>query len=101
IDLLIELLDVARQREDMSTAMLLHHFAGREQADALAALAITPLQISGDATHTEFVDALRQLQRQTLVQRIDHLIETQASRGLDNAEKAQLRELLAAKSQPA
>ena len=43
----------------------------------------------------EFQDALTQLDRQTVQQRIDELLQRQTESGLSNAEKLELRELLA------
>jgi DNA primase len=45
----------------------------------------------------EFRDAVAQLNRQTLQQRVDELLALQSERGLSEAEKAELREGLTAK----
>ena len=45
----------------------------------------------------EFQDAIAQLDRQTLQQRVDELQEKQRGPGLDEADKTELRELLQAR----
>ncbi|HET6631808.1 MAG TPA: DNA primase [Rhodanobacteraceae bacterium] len=97
LPLLVELLDLARSHEAMTTAMLLHHFDDRPEAQALSRLAASELQLDPDALRAEFAGALVQLRRQTLAQQIDALIARQAERGLDPEEKSRLRELLASK----
>ncbi|HEX7112462.1 MAG TPA: toprim domain-containing protein, partial [Mizugakiibacter sp.] len=97
IDLLIELLELARARPGMTTATLLEHFAERPEAAALHKLAVVEFPADGDALRAEFVDALAQLERQTVAARIAALTEKQSTLGLTDAEKGVLRELLAAK----
>ncbi len=101
VALLLELLDVARARPGVNTAILLEHFAGREEASALQKLALTELPGEPEALRAEFLDALRKLGEQTLQQRLDALIRKQSESVLDDAEKSELRELLARKANPA
>ena len=97
IDLLTELIALVSVRPDITTGALLEHFADREEGAALQKLATQSLP--GDVAHwrAEFQDAIAQLDRQTLQQRIDELQEKQRGPGLDEADKAELRELLQAR----
>jgi DNA primase len=97
VPLLIELLDAARSREGMTTAMLLEPFQQRDEADALNRLATLEHPAGADGVRAEFHDALEQLRRQTVAQRIADLTAAQARGALAEAEKAELRELLASK----
>ena len=97
VDLLIELLELARARPGISTASLLEHFAERPEAAALHKLALVEFPADSDKLREEFADALIQLARQTVAVRISELTGRQAESGLSDAEKAELRELLATK----
>ncbi|HJP99741.1 MAG TPA: DNA primase [Rhodanobacteraceae bacterium] len=101
IPLLIELLDVAATRPGINTALLLEHFAGREEAGALQKLATADFPGEPEAMRAEFMDALRKLAEQTTQQRLDALIRKQSEGALDANDKTELRELLARKAQPA
>jgi DNA primase len=98
IRLLTELLDFLQERPGINTALLLEHFAGREESAALQKLALTEFPGEPEALRAEFVDAVRKLGEQTTQQRLDGLIRKQSEHGLDDAEKQQLRELLARKA---
>ena len=97
VDLLIELLELARARPGISTASLLEHFAERPEAAALHKLALVEFPADSDKLREEFADALIQLARQTVAARISELTGRQSETGLSDAEKAELRELLVAK----
>ena len=97
VDLLIELLELARARPGISTASLLEHFAERPEAAALHKLALVEFPADSDKLREEFADALIQLARQTVAARITELTGRQAETGLSDAEKAELRELLVTK----
>jgi DNA primase len=101
IPLLTELLDFLQERPGINTAMLLEHFAGREESAALQKLALTEFPGEPEALRTEFTDALNKLAEQTTQQRLDGLIRKQSEGGLDDAEKNELRELLARKARAA
>ncbi len=101
VPLLIELLDVAGTRPGIKTALLLEHFSAREEAAALQKLATTEFPGEPEALRAEFLDALRKLAEQTTQQRLDALIRKQSEGALDEAEKNELRGLLARKAQPA
>ncbi|MGH8182093.1 MAG: DNA primase [Rhodanobacteraceae bacterium] len=100
IPLLTELLDFLQARPGINTAMLLEHFAGREESAALQKLALTEFPGEPEAMRAEFMDAVRKLGEQTRQQRLDALIRKQSESGLDAAEKNELRELLARKGNP-
>ena len=96
IGLLMELIALARERPGIGTGAILEHFAEREEGNALQKLAMQALPGEPAAWRTEFLDALAQLDRQTRQQRIEELqvrINQVGMSGLDDAEKAELREL--------
>ncbi len=97
--LLIELLELARARPGINTAILLEHFAERPESAALQKLALTEFPGEPEALRAEFLDALRKLDEQTVQQRLDALIRQQGEGTLDDAGKQALRELLARKGQ--
>ena len=99
VPLLVELMDLVHARPDITTGALLEHYAEREEGAALQKLAM--LEMPGeDATwQTEFHDALAQLEKQTLQQRLDALQAKQREVGLDDEDKAELRALLQRKLQ--
>lgn len=97
VPLLIELLELARARPGVNTAILLEHFAQREEAAALQKLALTEFPGEPEALRAEFLDALRKLDEQTVQQRLDALIRQQGQGTLDESGKQELRELLARK----
>lgn len=101
IPLLTELLDFLQERPGINTALLLEHFAGREESAALQKLALTEFPGEPEALRAEFLDALRKLAEQTTQQRLDALIRKQSEGALDANDKNELRELLARKAQPA
>ena len=96
IPLLLQILDVVEQRPEISTGALLEHFAGHDQADALQRLAVQVLPGEEVSWAHELHDAVAQLERQTLQQRIDELQQKQRAQGLDETDKYELRMLLQA-----
>jgi len=100
IALLAELIALCRERPSMSTAVLLEHYEGREEARALQKLATLDFPGEDDLLRAEFVDAIHQLDRQTHQQRLDDLLKKQGEAALDADEKDELRRLLAAKNAP-
>ena len=101
VPLLLELIELVHARPDLSTGALLEHFAEREELAALQKLAVQ--QIPGDEASwtTELLDAVVQLERQTVQQRIDELLAKQRGSGLDETDKYELRALLQARHAPA
>src|SRR6185312_3393779 len=100
IPLLTELLDFLQERPGINTALLLEHFAGREESGALQKLALTEFPGEPEALRAEFVDALHKLAEQTTQQRLDALIRKQSEAVLDASEKSELRALLSRKAKP-
>ena len=101
VPLLLELIELVHARPDLSTGALLEHFAEREELAALQKLAVQ--QVPGDEaswTH-ELLDAVAQLERQTVQQRIDELLDKQRGSGLDDTDKYELRALLQTRHAPA
>ncbi len=96
IGLLMELIELARERPGIGTGAILEHFAEREEGAALQKLAMQAFPGEPAAWRSEFLDALAQLDRQTRQQRIDELqtrINEVGMSALGDAEKAELREL--------
>lgn len=94
VELLIELLDIIRTRPDITPGALLEHFAEREELPALQQLMIHDLPGEEPAWRQELHDAVIQLEKQTLQQRLDELLAKQRAQGLDETDKYELRELL-------
>ncbi|HKE46933.1 MAG TPA: DNA primase [Rhodanobacteraceae bacterium] len=98
IPLLVELIALCRDRPDITTGSLIEHFAERDEARALQKLAVMDFPGGTEEARLEFLDALRQLERQTVQQRIDDLLVKQGAAGLGDAEKHELRNLLSSKA---
>jgi len=94
IELLVELLDLVQQRPDISTGALLEHFNEREEQAALHKLAAHELPGDEAMWAQELQDAVLQLEKQLLQQRLDELQAKQRQQGLDDTDKYELRELL-------
>ena len=73
VPLLAELIALVRERPEITTGALLEHFAEREEGAALQKLAIQALPVKETKWREEFLDAMAQLERQTLQQRVDEL----------------------------
>ena len=96
IALLIELIDLVRERPDIGTGAILEFFAEREEGPALQKLASQSFPGDETAWRGEFLDALIQLDKQTRRQRVDELnarIGEVGMTGLSDGEKAELRDL--------
>lgn len=96
IGLLAELLDQARARPGINPAMLIEHYAERPEYPALQKLMAVTVVGEPETQRIEFFDALTRMEQQaTALRRV--ALQIKMSHGpLDNAEKAELRELLAA-----
>ncbi len=101
IELLVDLLHLINTHPNISVGSLVEQFADREEYAALQKLA--GQEVPGDETEwrTALADAVRQLEAQTRQQRIEELQNKQASGGLDDADKHELRGLLSMRMQPA
>ena len=98
VELLIELLTLVEQRPDISTGALLEHFEGREEQEALQKLAAQTLPGDEAMWNQELHDAVAQLEKQLLLQRLEELQAKQRQQGLDDTDKYELRELLKARA---
>ena len=95
VELLAEIVALVRARPEINTGGLLEHFSDRDEAAAMQKLAAQSLPGEEAAWREEFVDAMAQLEKQTLQQRMDELQAKQREAGLDDSDKDELRALLA------
>jgi DNA primase len=93
IELLVEIVDLVQQRPEISTGALLEQFAGHEQAGALQKLASQSLPGDDDTLQREFLDAVAQLDKQTIEQRLAELQHQHREVGLSSEEKRELLSL--------
>ena len=101
VNLLAELLDVARGRPGIRPAVLVEYFMERPEYASLQKLMQAEVIGEADMQRVEFLDALNQMQRQATMQRREYLIGRSREGVLDDTEKAELRVLLAARFAPA
>lgn len=101
VDLLAELIDLARSRPGINPAMLVEHYAERPEYPALQKLMAAMTVGEPEAQRAEFFDALARMEQQAVIQRRDWLTAKSREGTLQPAEKAELRELLAARALPA
>ncbi|SEM12996.1 DNA primase [Pseudoxanthomonas sp. GM95] len=94
IALLTELLDIIQARPEITPGALLEYFAEREELAALQKLMLQELPGEEATWRQELHDAVVQLEKQTLQQRLDELLNKQRAQGLDETDKYELRELL-------
>lgn len=94
IDLLVDIVDLVQQRPDISTGALLEHFSAHEQIGALQKLASQSLTGNEENLQREFLDAVAQLEKQTVVQRLEELQARQRESSLSDGEKRELLALL-------
>jgi DNA primase len=110
VELLVELIELVHQRPDISTGLILEHFAERPEAPALSKLAMARAVESTAITMMDsqaldddekrqqtFLDAVSRLETQAIQQRIERLQERLSS--LAEAERQELRELLMLRTQ--
>jgi len=100
VELLAELLDLARARPGINSAMLVEHFAERPEYPSLQKLMAALAVGEPEAQRSEFFDALARMEDQAITQRRDALTAKSREGKLESAEKAELRELLAARVRP-
>ncbi len=94
IPLLVELITLCRARTNLMPASLLEHFAERDEAKALQKLAVADFPGGETEARVEFLDAVVQLERQTLQQRIDDFTTKNGEGTITEAERGELRLLL-------
>ncbi|TAL75889.1 MAG: DNA primase [Rhodanobacter sp.] len=100
VALLAELMDVARSRPGINAAMLVEHFAERSEYAALQKLMVTAVIGTPEAQRIEFLEALTRMDEQATALRREALLAKMRAAPLDDAEKAELRDLLAARVRP-
>jgi DNA primase len=100
VGLLAELIELARSRPGINPAMLVEHFAERQEYPSLQKLMASLSVGEPEIQRIEFFDALLRMEDQAIAQRRDALTSKSREGLLDSAEKAELRELLAARGRP-
>jgi len=98
IPLLIELLDICRNRPGLNAASLLMHFEGREEAVALNKLVLSEFPAAESGWQAEFLDAVAQLEKQTSAQRLADLRALMKERELSPMERNELMALIPQRS---
>jgi len=98
VGLLAELIDIARSRPGINAAMLVDHFNERPEYASLQKLMATTVVGEPEIQRVEFFDALARMEKQAVDQRRDALVAKNREGTLSSAEKAELRELLAARA---
>ena len=97
IGLLAELVDLCRARPGINPAMLVEHFAERPEYPALQKLMAAMVVGEPETQRAEFLDALARMEEQAVALRREALTAKHRDGTLSQAEKAELRELLAAR----
>ena len=98
IPLLVDVIALVHARPDITTGALIEHFGDREEGEALQKLAAHSMPGDPEGWRADLQGAIDQLNQQALLQRLGELQARMAS--LDDAEKAELRELLQARLPP-
>jgi DNA primase len=97
IGLLAELVDLCRARPGINPAMLVEHFAERPEYPALQKLMAAMVVGEPETRREEFLGALARMEEQAIALRREALTAKHRDGTLSSAEKAELRELLAAR----
>ena len=97
VGLLAELLDIARSRPGINSAMLVEHFAERPEYPSLQKLMAASSVGEPEIQRLEFMSALERMAHQSLIQRRNSLSARRDQ--LSDAEKAELRALLPLREQ--
>jgi DNA primase len=100
VELLAELIDLARSRPGINPASLVEHYAERPEYPALQKLMAAAAVGEPETQKVEFFEALARMEQQAVAQRRDALVAKSREGALSDAEKTELRELLAAKRVP-
>ncbi|MFK2902732.1 DNA primase [Dyella ginsengisoli] len=100
VELLAELIDLARSRPGINPASLVEHYAERSEYPALQKLMAAAAVGEPETQKVEFFEALARMEQQAVAQRRDALVAKSREGALSDAEKTELRELLAAKRVP-
>ncbi|MGN6281011.1 DNA primase [Frateuria sp.] len=97
VGLLAELIDLCRARPGINPAMLVEHFAERPEYPSLQKLMAAMVVGEPETQREEFLDALARMDEQATTLRREALTARHRDGTLTSAEKAELRELLAAR----
>jgi DNA primase len=97
VELLVDLLHLVNERPDIGTGALVESFSERDEYPALQKLAAQTVPGEESTWRTSLSDAVAQLEAQARMQRIDELQAKQRASLLDEADKQELRMLLAAR----
>jgi len=97
VALLAELIDLCRARPGINPAMLVEHFADRPESPALQKLMAAMVVGEPEMQRAEFLGALARMEDQATALRREALTAKHREGTLSSAEKAELRELLAAR----
>ncbi|MGA0587175.1 DNA primase [Dyella sp. KRB-257] len=100
VGLLAELIDLVRSRPGIHPASLVEHYAERPEYPALQKLMAASAVGEPETQRVEFFEALARMEQQAVAQRRDALVAKSREGALSDAEKTELRELLAAKRAP-
>lgn len=92
--LLVELLEILRQRPHLSTGGILEHWRDRPEQQHLAKLATLPLDLPEEGFAEEFCGAVQRLKEQRTRQRTEQLLFKNQQAGLTDSEKTELKQLL-------
>ena len=92
--LLVELLEILRQRPHLSTGGILEHWRDRPEQQHLAKLATLPLDLPEEGFAEEFCGAVQRLKEQRTRQRTEQLLFKNQQAGLTESEKTELKQLL-------
>ena len=95
VPLLVELLEFLRSRPHLKTGAILEHWRDRAEERHLARLAAVPPTVPETGLEQEFPGLLARLQEQQIARRTEELLAMSHGRALDDAEKAELKQLLA------
>ncbi|UGB37834.1 DNA primase [Frateuria soli] len=97
VGLLAELIDLCRARPGINPAMLVEHFAERPEYPSLQKLMAAMVVGEPETQREEFLGALARMDEQATALRREALAARHREGTLTGAEKAELRELLAAR----
>ncbi len=97
IALLGKLLEILKESPNLTLGGILEHWRGQAEERQLAKLASTPLDLPPEGLGEEFKGAVQRLIEQRNRHRTEWLLFQDRQRGLDDAEKRELKELLAAR----
>ncbi len=97
--LLTEIIEICRNCPTLNTGSLLEHFRERREYEHLANLASASPLVLGQGLNSEYIAAIKTLERQAIQRQYTVLNEKQATTRLSEAEKQTLRRLLQLKNQ--